>query len=266
MRIDFEMPPVRGLFPSQIHPAIAELEQHLNAWVRRYGLTPTTTSFERYRRARFHELVARGFPRLRDLTMIGEWYNFLWFWDDQLDDGPALVDLGQLRLVIEDLIAMLPADPTDKPTPPNRLGAAIADLWARMAPPMSAAWRRRFSACAHAYLDSYATPLAAQRDVPAPSMETYIEFRRISGAMETVYPLLRGRDRTRDPGPSAGQSHLPRVTRRNQRRHHLDQRYRPCPKGTRPRLDDQYRCGASGKRWRLAVGRRPYRRDDLRSA
>jgi germacradienol/geosmin synthase len=201
VRIKFEMPPVSRPYASKVHPGISRLEDHLNAWIREYDLARTPASWDRYTQTRFHELVARGFPEVADLTAIGEWYNFLWFWDDQLDDGLPLRSPEQLSQVIEELMAMLPIELDTAPAPPNGLAAAIGNLWIRVAPPMSPAWRWRFANSARNYLDSYRTPLAMQRDKPAPDLRTYVAFRRITGAMETVYPLLEAVEGLEIPGP-----------------------------------------------------------------
>lgn len=195
---DLVIPPIFCPFPTRLHADAARIERHLLTWAQRYGLLRSTASTARFRQTRFGEFIARIHPSARNLTDVGEWAAFLFFFDDQFDDGtPDAVQ--HLHEVSAQLMTAMPVDLESVPPASNPLVAATGDLWRRMAPRTSRQWRLRFVTDVEHYIKSYACDIAVQRHAEPPELEPYLEFRRRSGAMLTALDLAEVTDELRLP-------------------------------------------------------------------
>jgi hypothetical protein len=87
------------------------------------------------------------------------------------------------------LIAQL-APALDAPPPTGPLTAALADLWARTAPPFSPAWRRRFAAHYRDFLMFTLLPHAHPRHYGRAGLPGFVRRRRLNSGCEMSFDLI----------------------------------------------------------------------------
>ena len=141
--------------------------------------------------AEFGRFAARINPDAIDVRIIGEWVSWLFLVDDQFDDAadPA-VQAEAVGCFVQELRAVLPAEPGPTPIPTSLGAAAAADAWSRTAPAMSRSWRRRFVKHLCGYITLYKQEIAYQRHTRPPSTREYVPYRRIIGAADPTFDLI----------------------------------------------------------------------------
>jgi germacradienol/geosmin synthase len=103
----------------------------------------------------------------------------------------AAHDLAAAKVALSRLTAFMPMDSAVTPAPANPLERALADLWSRTAPTMSADWRWQFSGGMQKFFEGCFWELEniSGRRVPDPI--DYVEMRRHADATECSALLSR---------------------------------------------------------------------------
>lgn len=117
-----------------------------------------------------------------ELDLITEWYIWVFYFDDHFvelykrsgDMAAATEHLARLRL-------FMPVDGDIEETPVNPVERALADLWQRTVPAMSAAWRQRFAESTRNLLEESLWELTNINDGRVSNPIEYIEMRRKVG-------------------------------------------------------------------------------------
>ncbi|MBE9375456.1 germacradienol/geosmin synthase [Saccharopolyspora sp. HNM0983] len=117
-----------------------------------------------------------------ELDLITEWYIWVFYFDDHFvelykrsgDMDAATEHLTRLRL-------FMPVDGEIQEEPTNPVERALADLWERTVPAMSASWRQRFAESTRNLLDESLWELTNINDGRVANPIEYIEMRRKVG-------------------------------------------------------------------------------------
>ncbi|MFG2887277.1 hypothetical protein ACGFYV_34170 [Streptomyces sp. NPDC048297] len=165
----------------------------LTAWARSSGLLTDEQAEQRFTAAGFGRLAELVYGRGPQLTLQARWLSWLFMLDDHFDE-----DGGEASDTAEGVLRFMPADPLEPtPAPGSPFTMALAGLWPELAAAMPGHLRHRFRGHVEAYVRSYHTEAAQARGGRAPSMTSYVELRRDSGAVETCLDLLELDSRAR---------------------------------------------------------------------
>ncbi|MGG8406506.1 terpene synthase family protein [Streptomyces sp. 12297] len=187
-----QLPPIPCPFPSLVHPAADLAEAHVRYYGRRFGLVTTVVSGERFDRAGYGMFAARAFPTACDIELLAEWAAWLFVFDDEFDESGRPAERALLvGEVLAEIRAILTPDlgpPPGRPT--NPLTVALADMWPRTARRMALGWRQRFAGHLCAFVDVYRSEISNRRFATPPSLEDYLPFRRVVGAVDACWDLI----------------------------------------------------------------------------
>ncbi|MCC6558798.1 MAG: hypothetical protein IT372_38185, partial [Polyangiaceae bacterium] len=137
-------------FPPATHPRLERIEQEaLERWAERLGLCAGHAGLRKLEKSRLTVLVSRCHPTANEEDMISivDFIVWLFLWDDQFDRlvDDALASPEWLRQTNEMAARVLRGeDPGDGD---RRMLRILADIRARLARRMPAAWMGRF--CRH---------------------------------------------------------------------------------------------------------------------
>jgi hypothetical protein len=194
-------------FPPETNPHIEKAREHLNDWVRKFGLIRKETAQRRFARADFAWFAGRTYPTAdeSDLQLVADCFAWLFLLDDQLDDGSAGRDRAQVGSLKQAFAGILmgphkPAKATAADTAVQApLVMALADLWERMDGRTTDVWRWRF--CLHVAAGAAAAYWESGNRVRkiVPDEETYIEKRRHTGAILICMDLIEVVERIEMP-------------------------------------------------------------------
>jgi hypothetical protein len=184
-------------FAAQANPHIASARRHLDEWVRHFELVQKEAAALRFSRADFAWFAGRTYPTADegDLQLVADCFAWLFFLDDQLDDGSFGRNLAQvqtLQLKLADILLSphrsAKAQPGLSGSPP--LVRALADLWERLDGRTTAGWRSRF--VGHVASGASAAEWEAANRIrqTVPDEATYIEKRRHTGAIYVCMDLI----------------------------------------------------------------------------
>ncbi len=192
------VPPIFCPFPQEINPHVKEVQQHVLAWVQRFGLVQKEIAQQRFRRADFGWFAACVYPSvdIHDLELVSDWFAWLFLVDDQLDDGVLGVQLEKARKIMGDLLAVIDdAHGSDlhlvnASVQSSAVIAALVDLWQRTALHTQVAWRKRFY---RHFANCFAAACwEAENRIRGiiPDVTTYIHKRRDTGAIYICLDLI----------------------------------------------------------------------------
>ena len=184
-------------FPAETNPHIDAARRHLEVWVRDLGLIRKEAAAKRFSRADFAWFAGRTYPTAdeSDLQLVADCFAWLFFLDDQLDDGSFGRDVSQVQSLQFKFAAVLlgPHRPvkaafSGEELPP--LLKALVDLWARLDGRTTADWRSRF--VRHVASGARAARWEAENRVRGivPDEQSYIENRRHTGAIYVCMDLI----------------------------------------------------------------------------
>jgi hypothetical protein len=185
-----EIPHIEFPFPPRRNARGDGIEDHLLSWVRRHGLVRSGMAERRFRHARFGEFIRWVYPLSDNLELAGEWNTWLFMFDDQFDDGPIGRQPERVASILHELMCVLSPTLESVPDARSSIGAALADLWPRMAASMSRSWRARFITHLHDYFHAYRQETDNRHRGVVPDLAGYLALRRGSGGVPTSLDLL----------------------------------------------------------------------------
>lgn len=182
-------------FPYRISPHVESARRHLADWVRGKGLVSRESARQRFERADFGWFVAVVYPTadLPRLSLVADWFAWMFLVDDQLDDGVMGRSPQEFRRLVDTMRAVLEA-----PEPSARADAewpaavsSLADLWSRTAAYSTSSWRRRFVQHLEECLSTAAVWETNNRlRGILPTEESYVTNRRHTGAIYVCMDLI----------------------------------------------------------------------------
>ncbi|MFC4562944.1 hypothetical protein ACFO4E_13860 [Nocardiopsis mangrovi] len=177
-------------FPPRVSPDVERARTHGLAWARRTGLVSSRRSADYWEAAAFHEHAALYWPYAvgEDADLATDLMTFYFYIDDQFDTALGR-SAGDAAGVIDPLCAITFTEGTTDSTAP--LAVAFADLWRRIIPPMSTAWRQRAGRNWRDYLTGYVTESATRSHRFAfDDADLYLAHRRLALGAETSTDLI----------------------------------------------------------------------------
>ncbi|MFI9201058.1 family 2 encapsulin nanocompartment cargo protein terpene cyclase [Streptomyces sp. NPDC053048] len=203
---DFDMP-----YPTRLSPHLDGSRRNNIAWGERMGMlahSPDDPFSGLWDEGKLRDydfaLCAAGLhPEATpdELDMGTDWLTWGTYGDDLY---PAVFgrthDMTAAKACNARLLEFMPLDVDAMPHPANVLERSLADLWTRMAGPMTEEARRTFRAAIETMVDSWLWELANQKENRVPEPVDYIEMRRRTFGSELTMALSRiGHGRTVPP-------------------------------------------------------------------
>lgn len=184
-------------FPHQVNPHAEQARQQLSQWVGTVGLIQRESARRRFEHADFGWFASVVYPTADEerITLMADWFAWLFLVDDQLDDGELGRDPEHAGQVVAGMRAVLEsADDGAAVALRDDLPTAVtslADLWQRTARGMTGAWRRRFVQHLEDCLTAASVWEAGNRMRGiVPEENDYIENRRHTGAIYVCMDLI----------------------------------------------------------------------------
>jgi hypothetical protein len=185
-------------FSPQTSPHIQTARQHLDEWVKEFGVIRKDAARRRFAQADFAWFAGRTYPTAdeSDLQLVADCFAWLFLLDDQLDDGSAGRDLDQVASLKQGLAAILMRPHRSAKAVCANLAVraplvmALADLWQRMEGRTTENWRWRF--VRHVVAGATAAYWESDNRVRqiVPDEQAYIEKRRHTGAIYICMDLI----------------------------------------------------------------------------
>lgn len=179
----------------KISPSADEVQRYALHWATRHGLLESSRAQAAFASAKFGNLMARAHPTasVANLGLATAWLTAIFALDDLLETS-LVADAGRTRLAIAELITWLPTGGPVTETMRDVLGrpvcGALADVWRRTAPRVSAPWRARFVDHLAEYLSGTVWEAGNRATATLPTVAEYLVMRRYSAATEMFFDLI----------------------------------------------------------------------------
>ena len=185
---EFAIPPLYCPFPSTIHPQTEALTLHATHWVQRFHLFEDAAA-EHFRAEQYWRLIARVYPNLdfASLAIITDWNSWGFYLDDLGDSPAASTHLLSLQATFDGIMAVLAEAPTVRPEP---LFTSLHDIWQRIVPRSTEAWRERLRQTLRLSFLSYIWEATNRAEHVQPTHDTYVRMRVFTGAWLTYVHLF----------------------------------------------------------------------------
>ncbi len=176
-----------------VNPHHEQAEQQNLAWLQGHGLGlgDYVDLLERLERTRFSRLAAFTYPNVgpSELALVCNWITWLFLHDDSYcDDADAAADVGNLRTLHDDVLAVLAGN-----QPAHHHGLLLlllTDLRQRMLAAAGPAWLTRFTLSVDRYLQSTRWEARNHSQDLVPPLSIYVKMRGFTGAMDSVYDFI----------------------------------------------------------------------------
>jgi hypothetical protein len=166
-----------------------DVERQLIDWAQGSGLIADGAARVLFEQARFGEFASLVYPDAPDPLCCAKWLAWLFVVDDRFDERHGVGADGIENGAVE----YMPL-PGEMATPPSSVVTrTLTELWRELTAPMPLALQRRFRYDVSQFLRSYGTQIACDRSGRAPALDSYVDLRRHSGAVETCIDLIERR-------------------------------------------------------------------------
>jgi hypothetical protein len=155
----------------------ARTGERILAWAREVGLVSDTSEEERLAAMRLGAFAALMVPRAgaADMELTAQWAAFVCLLDDRFDRSEFGTRPDEIGALFGRLLGVLTSD---GPVRHDRgVEAALANLWRRTAPRMSAPWRARFVADYSDFAQATCREAEGRRDRARLSLDEYLAQR-----------------------------------------------------------------------------------------
>lgn len=184
---------LKSLVAPAVSPWAREVESHTRSWVRAFDLVRSDRAKERFDKTAAGELAARVFASAVSslkLATAADWIGWLFFLDDQLDEGPAGRDPAAANAFLRPLAESLCENLASRPPDGSPLLAALSDVRDRVLPTMPEAWQGRFARHVADYFNGCEWEAANRAHGRVPRLEEFPSRRRTAGAIWPSLDLL----------------------------------------------------------------------------
>jgi terpene synthase-like protein len=184
---------LKSLVAPAVSPWAHEAESHARGWVREFGLVRSDCAKERFDKTAAGELAARVYASAVSslkLAAAADWIGWLFFLDDQLDEGHVGRDPAAAHAFLQPLAESLCDKPANWPPVGSPLRAALSDIRRRMLPAMPVAWQGRFTRHVADYLNGCEWEAANRAHGRVPCLDEFPSRRRTAGAIWPSLDLL----------------------------------------------------------------------------
>ncbi|MCF3121951.1 multidrug MFS transporter [Streptomyces arenae] len=185
------LPVIEAAFPRRLHPYWPKLQEKSRTWLREMRLMPPD-KVERYADSLcYTDLVAGYYIGAPDelLTAIADLSSWFFAWDDRHDRDSVHGRTAQWRRLCRGLHATLNA-PRQYLHHGDPLVAGFADCVLRLYSFLGPSWNARFARHFHPVIEAYDQEFRNRRCGAVPTVEAYIELRRLTFAHWAWIDLL----------------------------------------------------------------------------
>ena len=183
------IPPLYCPFPSTLHPQAEALTQHATSWAQQFHLFEDAAASERFFAEQYWRLIAHVYPTadFASLALIADW-NTWGFYLDDLGDRPAVGhDPLAMQHIFDAILAVMHEQPTVRPEP---LFMSLHDIWQRIVPRSTLAWRERLRQTLRISFLSYIWEATNRSQQVHPTHDAYVRMRVFTGAWLTYVHFL----------------------------------------------------------------------------
>ncbi|MBL3667067.1 terpene synthase family protein [Streptomyces sp. M2CJ-2] len=200
------LPVIETAFPRHIHPYWPKLQQETRAWLLEKRLMPPDKVAEYADGLCYTDLMAGYYTDAADevLQAIADYSAWFFVWDDRHDRDIVHGRPAAWRR-LKDLLHTALDSPTDHLRHEDSLVAGLADSVRRLYSFLPDTWNARFARHFHAVIEAYDREFHNRTEGIVPTVEEYLELRRLTFAHWIWTDLLE---------PSAG-CELPDAVRKN---------------------------------------------------
>ena len=176
----FSMP-----YPWQENPSVDLLRRDGDAWTYRMGLLPLAADPDEWSAIRLPECAAWCYPFASTDELFLFYHVYAWMFALDLlfvHTFKAEHDLDGAQAMTERLSLFMPLDSTGRtmPDPENPIERSLADLWLRLTPTRSMAWKRDMLSAQIDYIDGQYWELECMSSEWVPDPAEYLVRRRAS--------------------------------------------------------------------------------------
>ncbi|MFK4068608.1 epi-isozizaene synthase [Streptomyces sp. NPDC029674] len=185
------LPVIEATFPRRLHPYWPKLQEKSRTWLREMRLMPPD-KVERYADSLcYTDLVAGYYIGAPDelLTAIADLSSWFFAWDDRHDRDSVHGRTARWRRLCRGLHGTLD-DPRQYLHHKDPLVAGFADCVLRLYSFLGPSWNARFARHFHPVIDAYDQEFRNRRFGTVPTVEAYIELRRLTFAHWAWIDLL----------------------------------------------------------------------------
>ncbi|WP_425264351.1 epi-isozizaene synthase [Streptomyces atriruber] len=196
------VPMIEAAFPRRLHPYWPKLQEKSRTWLREMRLMPPD-KVERYADSLcYTDLVAGYYIGAPDalLTAIADLSSWFFAWDDRHDRDSVHDRAAQWRRLCRGLHGTL-NEPRQYLHHKDPLVAGFADCVLRLYSFLGPSWNARFARHFHPVIDAYDQEFRNRRCGTVPTVEAYIELRRLTFAHWAWIDLLEPTARYELPDP-----------------------------------------------------------------
>jgi 5-epi-alpha-selinene synthase len=186
------IPKIPCPFPSGISPHLEMVEQHMLLWIKRFGLVRQEAAWRYFLACKFAHFPCRCHPRadLRTLCICVDFYNWLWLYDDQLDQRTFGKQPEQMRTLQDQLLVVLQGSHHPSHTQAGFFVRAFADIWQRIAVLTSSLWQQRFSYHLSDLFSAVLQEALNRQHKRIPTVEEYMSLRRRVSAVDLLFDMI----------------------------------------------------------------------------
>ncbi|MYY86431.1 multidrug MFS transporter [Streptomyces sp. SID335] len=196
------VPMIEAAFPRRLHPYWPKLQEKSRTWLREMRLMPPD-KVERYADSLcYTDLVAGYYIGAPDelLTAIADLSSWFFAWDDRHDRDSVHGRAAQWQQLCQGLHGTLD-EPRRYRHHKDPLVAGFADCVLRLYSFLGPSWNARFARHFHPVIDAYDQEFRNRRCGTVPTVEAYIELRRLTFAHWAWIDLLEPTARYELPDP-----------------------------------------------------------------
>ncbi|MGW7268332.1 epi-isozizaene synthase [Streptomyces sp. NPDC054842] len=177
------LPVIETAFPRQLHPYWPRLQENTRAWLLEKRLMPADKVAEYADGLCYTDLMAGFYIGAPDevLQAIADYSAWFFVWDDRHDRDIVHGRPAAWRRLRFQLHAALDA-PRDHLHHQDPLVAAFADSMVRLYSFLGADWNARFAGHFHAVIEAYDREFRNRTSGTVPTVEEYLELRRLTFA------------------------------------------------------------------------------------
>lgn len=184
---------LKSLMAPAVSPWAHEAESHARGWVRAFDLVRSDRAKERFDKTAAGELAARVYASAVSplkLAAAADWIAWLFFLDDQLDEGHVGRDPAVANAFLQPLAESLCEKLANWSPVGSPLLAALSDIRCRVLPTMPMAWQGRFTRHVADYFNGCEWEAANRAHGRVPGLDEFPSRRRTAGAIWPSLDLL----------------------------------------------------------------------------
>jgi germacradienol/geosmin synthase len=172
-------------YPWQENPSVNLLRRDGDAWTYSTGLLPLAADADEWSAIRLPECAAWCYPFVSTDELFLLYHVYAWMFALDLlfvRTFKAEHDLDGAQAMAERLSLFMPLDSTPRTMPDleNPMERSLADLWLRLTPTRSMAWKRDMLSAQIDYVDGQCWELECMRRGRVPDPAEYLVRRRVS--------------------------------------------------------------------------------------